>query len=363
MTTARAAPAAADPLNAHVADQLDETARLLEEQKANPFRVRAYRNAASTVRELPRGVDDILDAEGLDWLDRLPAIGPALARVIDQLVTTGRFPMLEQLRGRSDPVSRLPSVPGIGVKLARRLHDEHDIETPEQLEVAAHDGTLANVAGFGEKRIAAIRDVLATRLGRRSRGTPAGGKPDREAEPSVAELLDVDREYREGSDTGTLPRIARARQNPRLGCRLLRGARRGGPRNDRHGDDRCARGTARAARTGGRMRAVLCARRSRVRQCETARRGSSALAVTRWRPTADPVRDSRTRKQARADIRPAELITSYCSPERPWRGVHEAAVRRGCRREARGGTSFSANHGASQTTELIWCTTTPRSRC
>lgn len=210
----RRAPPASDPLNAHVANQLDETARLLEEQKANPFRVQAYRNAATTLRGLERGVDDILDAEGLAGLDRLPAIGPALSRVIDQIVTTGRLPMLERLRGATDPVSRLASVPGIGARLARRLRDDHGIETLEQLEVAAHDGTLTEIAGFGEKRIAAVREVLAARLGRRSRSAAVSTDSARAPEPSVAELLDIDREYRAGSENDTLPRIAPRRFNP-----------------------------------------------------------------------------------------------------------------------------------------------------
>jgi len=209
--TPPSAPTAADPLNAHVADQLDEVAALLEEQKANPFRVQAYRNAAATVRALPRGVDDILDTEGLAGLVRLPTIGNSLARVIEQIATTGRLPMLERLRGQSDPIGRLASVPGIGPTLARRLHDELEIETLEQLERAAHDGTLRKVPGFGEKRIAAIRDVLATRLGRR--GSSAAVR-ERAGEPPVAELLDVDREYRERSEAGTLPRIAPRRFNP-----------------------------------------------------------------------------------------------------------------------------------------------------
>jgi len=204
-----------DLLNMHVATLLDETARLLEEQRANPFRVQAYRNAADTVRALDRGVDDILDAEGLDGLDRLPAIGQTLARVIDQIVTTGKFPMLERLRSGTSPGAQLASMPGIGVKLAQRLRDEAGIETLEQLETAAHDGTLAEVAGFGDKRIATIRDVLATRLGRRSRGATTGpANVARPIEPSVAELLEVDREYREGSQAGTLPRIAPRRFNP-----------------------------------------------------------------------------------------------------------------------------------------------------
>lgn len=213
--TGRTPRPAIDPLNAHVANVLDETARLLDEQRANAFRVQAYRNAANTVRTLDRGVDDVLDTQGLAGLDRLPGIGQALARVIDQIVTTGRFPMLERLRGGTNVVAQLASIPGIGTKLARRLRDDHGIATLEQLEIAAHDGTLADIAGFGEKRIAAIQDVLATRLGRRSRrGEMAHDTVTRQAEPSVAELLDVDREYREGSDAGTLPRIAPRRFNP-----------------------------------------------------------------------------------------------------------------------------------------------------
>jgi DNA polymerase (family X) len=206
---------ARDPLNAHVATMLDETARLLEEQRANPFRVQAYRNAADTVRGLHRGVDDILDAEGLAGLDRLPGIGQTLARVIDQIVTTGRFPMLERLHGASSGVAQLASIPGIGATLAQRLRDDHGIGTLEQLEIAAHDGTLAEIAGFGEKRIAGIQDVLATRLGRRSRRASSERTADApRTEPSVAEILDIDREYRDGADAGTLPRIAPRRFNP-----------------------------------------------------------------------------------------------------------------------------------------------------
>jgi hypothetical protein len=214
MTTA-ARSTTRDPLNAHVASVLDETARLLEEQRANAFRVQAYRNAADTVRGLRRGVDDVLDAEGLAGLDRLPGIGQTLARVIDQIVTTGRFPMLERLHGASSGVAQLASIPGIGATLAQRLRDEHGIGTLEQLEVAAHDGTLGRIAGFGEKRIAGIQDVLAARLGRRSRRAVLGQATEVDrAEPSVEEILDIDRAYRDGAAAGTLPRIAPRRFNP-----------------------------------------------------------------------------------------------------------------------------------------------------
>ena len=78
MTSAITARQPDDPLNVHVANVLDETAQLLEDQPANAFRVQAYRNAANTVRSLERGVDDILDAEGLDHAvvaDELAVLG------------------------------------------------------------------------------------------------------------------------------------------------------------------------------------------------------------------------------------------------------------------------------------------------
>jgi hypothetical protein len=118
--------------------------------------------------------------------------------------------MLERLRGESDPVALLRTVPGIGRVMAERLHDELGIETLEELEVAAYDGRLERVLGFGQKRIAGIRDSLATRLGR----VRSYGPPPPSIQPSVAESLDVDREYRTKAAEGLLTRIAPRRFNP-----------------------------------------------------------------------------------------------------------------------------------------------------
>ncbi len=207
-------PAAAPPaspdvdLNHAVAARLDEMAQLLQDQGANPFRVRAYRRGAEAVRRLPEAVSRILDAEGLDGLERLPDIGDTLARAIRDIVRFGYSPMLARLRGDVDPVRLLASVPGIGRKLAHRLHDELGLETLEGLETAAYDGRLESLAGFGPKRLAGVRSVLAQRLGRVH--APGSGT---EA-PAVGELLDVDREYRQGAEQDVLPRIAPRRFNP-----------------------------------------------------------------------------------------------------------------------------------------------------
>lgn len=196
-------------INAQVARRLEEVAQLLEEQGANVFRVHAYRRGAETIRRLPHPVNEVLEQEGVEGLRRLPGVGDRLAAAIRDVVRTGRLPMLDRLRGQSDPVELLQTVPGIGAMQAARLHEDLGIDSLEDLEAAAHDGRLADLAGLGPKRVAGIIDSLATRLGRL--------RPPRiEAteEAPVAELLDVDREYRERAEAGELHKIAPRRLNP-----------------------------------------------------------------------------------------------------------------------------------------------------
>lgn len=141
------------------------------------------------------------------WKLRAPIHRLAIA--VRSLVETGRLPLLEHLRGEIDPVLLLQSVPGIGPIQAERLHHDLGIDTLEELEAAAHDGRLANLAGFGSKKVAGIIDSLASRLGRvpQARDSSASQAP-------VEELLDVDREYREAVQAAALPTVAPRRLNP-----------------------------------------------------------------------------------------------------------------------------------------------------
>lgn len=195
-------------LNVQVADRLDEVAQILEEQGANPFRVRAYRHAADTLRTLPEPVSELVEQGSTEALEALPGIGHSLARSIRDVVVTGRLPMLERLRGDADPIELLTTVPGIGRLTAERLHHDLDIETLEELEAAAFDGRLENIQGLGHKRLSGIRESLAQRLGRVRRPQTAS------AAPSVAEILDVDREFRDKAAKGELKTIAPRRFNP-----------------------------------------------------------------------------------------------------------------------------------------------------
>jgi len=196
--------------NEPIAQRLDEVARLLNEQGASLYRVEAWRRAAMNVRRLPAPVSQIYEREGTDGLRKLPGVGDRIGIALRDLIVTGKLPMLDRLRGEMDPVEILRSVPGIGRVQAARLHHDLGIDHLEDLEAAAHDGRLANVAGFGEKRIAGIVDSLASRLGRVRQ--PASIPPD---EVSVEELLDIDREYREAAEAGKLRRIAPRRFNPK----------------------------------------------------------------------------------------------------------------------------------------------------
>lgn len=198
-------------LNAEIASRLDEVANLLEQQHANPFRVNAYRHAARMLRWMVRPISEVVEQEGLPGLEKLEGIGPNLARSISQLVNSGRLPMLERLRGESDPVALLQSVPGIGRVTAERLYSDLGIHNLEELEAAAYDGRLTDIEGFGEKRIAAVRDSLTSRL----RRIPGHGERAKGDWVSVDELLQVDEEYRHKAGAGLLTCITPRRFNPK----------------------------------------------------------------------------------------------------------------------------------------------------
>jgi putative hydrolase len=195
--------------NQAIADRLREAADLLQQQGANPFRVSAYRHAADTLAGLPEDAAILLEREGRAGLEALPAIGRSLAAAIAEMATTGRWAQLERLRGAVSPETLFQSIPGVGPELARRLHDDLQVDTLEGLELAAHDGRLERVKGIGARRAAALRAALAAMLAR-TRRTPRSST----TEPDVELLLDVDAEYRSRAGAGDLPKIAPRRFNP-----------------------------------------------------------------------------------------------------------------------------------------------------
>ena len=200
------------PDNEQIAAWLRQAAELLHAQRANPFRVGAYRKAADSVEQCTDSVRERFAARGIRGLDALPGVGPGIAAAIAEMLQTGRWAQLERLRGTLDPALLFRTVPGIGPEFAQRIHDALNVETLEALEAAAHDGRLETVPGVGARRTATIRAALAEILDRsRLRTRPHPGVA---GEPPVAMLLDVDHEYREGARAGRLPTIAPRRFNP-----------------------------------------------------------------------------------------------------------------------------------------------------
>jgi hypothetical protein len=191
--------------NTRIAATFEQVAALLEQQGASNHRVRAWRRGALAIREHDREMADVFRDHGKLGLEAVPHVGSRLANVIIELVKSGHCGALDRLRG--DGIEVLKRVPSIGPRLAERIHHDLGVETLEELEAAAHDGRLATVEGFGDRRIAALRDMLATRLARVPPVVPG-------AKPSVATLLDIDRDYRRAAEAGELRLIAPRRFNP-----------------------------------------------------------------------------------------------------------------------------------------------------
>jgi len=141
--------------NRQIAEIFGRLADLLEIEGANPFRVRAYRNAARVVAGHPRGLADLV-AEGADLSD-LPGIGKDLAAKIATIVRTGRLPKLDEVEKRTPPaLSELMRVPGLGPKRVKTLHDALAVRSVEDLRRALRSGRVRELPGFGAKTEAAI---------------------------------------------------------------------------------------------------------------------------------------------------------------------------------------------------------------
>ncbi len=147
--------------NIEVARTFDEVADLLEIEGANPFRVRAYRNAARTIGTLNTPVETILRKHG-DGLEDLPGIGADLAGKIGVLCRTGALPLLEQLKRKTpESLVTLLRIPGVGPKRAKLIYKRLGVKTLPQLERAARAGRLSALRGMGEATEQAILRGIA----------------------------------------------------------------------------------------------------------------------------------------------------------------------------------------------------------
>ena len=133
--------------NAEIARQFEELADLLEIQGANPFRLRAYRNAARTISGLPDSIQEIVHNDPKE-LQELPGIGKDLAEKIQTIVESSTLPQLEELKEQIPPdVVRMLDIPGIGPKKVAFLFSELNIHSLDDLKAAAENGVIAEQKG------------------------------------------------------------------------------------------------------------------------------------------------------------------------------------------------------------------------
>ena len=146
--------------NAEIARLFEELADLLEIQGSNPFRLRAYRNAARTVEGLTEPIADLAD-EGPKALTVLQGIGKNVAEKIVVICETGELPQLNEMREEVPAgVVMMLRIPGIGPKKVAALYKKLHLETLDQLKEAAENGDVAKLKGFGQKTTETILEGL-----------------------------------------------------------------------------------------------------------------------------------------------------------------------------------------------------------
>lgn len=145
--------------NIDIATQFNELADLLEVKDENPFRVRAYRNAARLIKNLSHEVADLVK-QGED-LTAFPGIGDDLAEKITTIVKTGELPLLKQVRKKVPrALSEMMRIPDLGPKRVKILYEKLKIKSIDALNKAIAKGKVAELDGFGEKIVEKIAIAL-----------------------------------------------------------------------------------------------------------------------------------------------------------------------------------------------------------
>lgn len=149
--------------NAEIARLLGDVADLLEISGGNPFKVRAYRNAARTVADHPDPIAELVTGgEGEFDLTDLPGIGGGIAKEITALVATGTLPQRQQLVETIPPgLLDLLHIPGLGPKRVKLFHEELKVNSVADLKAALDAGKIATLPGFGAKLLEKIRAGVA----------------------------------------------------------------------------------------------------------------------------------------------------------------------------------------------------------
>ncbi len=190
--------------NAEIAEFLNNIADMLEIKGENPYRVRAYRNAARVIESLTEDIEDIaLRGE----LDKVPNIGESIATKISEYLETGRCEYYEQLKTEINPgIARLLEVPGVGPKKAKLFYEMLGIDSVEKLEQAAREHRLSTIPRISQKTEQNILKAIE-RLKARTGRTPLGI-----ALPTALEFLETLRQFPEVKQADLAGSLRRMRE-------------------------------------------------------------------------------------------------------------------------------------------------------
>ena len=186
--------------NLAIARVLAEIGDLLEIKGENPFKIRAYRNAAETIQHTAERIADLSPADRL----AIPGIGKDLAAKIGELVETGTIPYHQSLLEEFPPtILDLLNLQGVGPKTVALLYRELNIRTLEDLDAAAREGRLRSLKGMGAKKEAWIIKALEERT------RVAGRRLLAEAHDTAAALVSALREHAPGADITSVGSLRR----------------------------------------------------------------------------------------------------------------------------------------------------------
>lgn len=145
--------------NIAIANIFNDMADIIQIQGGNPFRIRAYRNAARTISGLSQNVSDLVEKE--EDLSKLSGIGKDLALKIEEIVRTGHLSALDKLEKLTPPqLIEVMKISGLGGKRIAALHNKLGITSIDDLEKAAREHKICTLPGFGERIEKSILDGI-----------------------------------------------------------------------------------------------------------------------------------------------------------------------------------------------------------
>lgn len=171
--------------NQEIADIFNNIADMLEIQGENRFKFLSYRRAGETLGELPRDLQAYVD-DGT--LTDIPGIGKAISDKIKELLETNKLEFYEKLRAQvPESLLEIKAINGVGPKKAKLFWDELGITTVTDLQKAASEGKLRDLAGMGAKSEQKIIDSIQALS--RNRGRTPIGNAKQAADAILAELV------------------------------------------------------------------------------------------------------------------------------------------------------------------------------